>query len=90
MPPRSARLRTGQCPPHQDAAQPVQREAPRAASSLADRLVLETVAVDHGAALDLAEAKRFASCDASYLWLARALGGELVTLDRKLAAAKGR
>jgi hypothetical protein len=26
--------------------------------------------------------------DASYLWLARMLGGELVTLDRKLAAAK--
>jgi len=28
--------------------------------------------------------------DASYLWLARALGGDLVTLDRKLAASMAR
>lgn len=63
------------------------REALRAAFRLAGRLAVETVAVDHAAALDLAEATGLTAYDASYLWLARALGGELVTLDRKLAAA---
>ncbi len=69
---------------------PAQRDALRAAFRLADRLALETVAVDPGAALDLAEATGLTAYDASYLWLARALGGELVTLDRKLAASVAR
>ncbi len=69
---------------------PAQREALRAAFRLADRLAVETVAVDHGAALDLAEATGLTAYDASYLWLARTLGGDLVTLDRKLAAAMAR
>ena len=69
---------------------PAQREALRAAFRLADRLAVETVAVDHGAALDLAEATDLTTYDASYLWLARALGAELVTLDRKLAASMAR
>jgi predicted nucleic acid-binding protein len=67
--------------------QPSQREALRAAFRLAHRLRVETVAVDHAATLDLAEATGLTAYDASYLWLARALGAELVTLDRKLAAA---
>lgn len=67
--------------------QPRQREALRAAFRLARRLSIATVAVDHAATLDLAEATGLTAYDASYLWLARALGGELVTLDRKLAAA---
>lgn len=67
--------------------QPAQRDALRAALRLAQRLKVETVAVDHAATLDLAEATGLTAYDASYLWLARALGGELVTLDRKLAAA---
>jgi predicted nucleic acid-binding protein len=66
---------------------PRQREALRAAFRLAHQLRMETVAVDHGAALDLAEATGLTTYDASYLWLARVLGAELVTLDRKLAAA---
>jgi predicted nucleic acid-binding protein len=69
---------------------PGQQEKLRAAFRLADRLAVDTVAVDHGAALDLAEATGLTAYDASYLWLARALGGELVTLDRKLAAAMSR
>ncbi|VVM05596.1 type II toxin-antitoxin system VapC family toxin [Methylacidimicrobium tartarophylax] len=69
---------------------PEQREALRAAFPLAARLAVETVAVDHAAALDLAEATGLTAYDASYLWLARALGGELVTLDHKLAAATAR
>ncbi|MDA8048830.1 MAG: type II toxin-antitoxin system VapC family toxin [Rhodospirillales bacterium] len=69
---------------------PAQREALRAAFRLADRLAVEMIAVDHGAALDLAEVTGLTAYDASYLWLARTLGGELVTLDRKLAAAMAR
>ncbi len=67
--------------------QPNQREALRTAFRLAHRLRVEAVAVDHAASLDLAEATGLTAYDASYLWLARALGAELVTLDRKLMAA---
>jgi predicted nucleic acid-binding protein len=66
--------------------QPKPGEALRAAFRLGHRLKIETVAVDHAAMLDLAEATGLTAYDASYLWLARSLG-ELVTLDRKLAAA---
>ncbi|MBV9740236.1 MAG: type II toxin-antitoxin system VapC family toxin [Hyphomicrobiales bacterium] len=48
---------------------------------------METVTVDLTATLDLAESAGLTAYDASYLWLARALGAELVTLDRKLTAA---
>lgn len=67
--------------------QPSQREALRTAFPLADRLRVETIAVDQTASLDLAEATGLTAYDASYLWLARALDAELVTLDRKLTAA---
>lgn len=67
--------------------QPSQCEALRASFHLAQRMNVEIVAIDHRAVLDLAEATGLTAYDASYLWLARSLGGELVTLDRKLAAA---
>ena len=67
--------------------QPGQRATPRVAFGLANRLKIETVAVDQGAVLDLAEATGLTAYDASYPWLARMLGGELVTLARRLAAA---
>jgi predicted nucleic acid-binding protein len=67
--------------------QPDKRDAIRAAFRLANRLRVETVAVDHLAIVDLAEATGLSAYDASYLWVARALEAELVTLDRKLAAA---
>lgn len=67
--------------------QPGQRETLRAAFGLAHRLNVETVAVDQASVLDLAEATGLTAYDASYLWLARSLSGELVTLDRRLAAA---
>jgi predicted nucleic acid-binding protein len=63
------------------------RDAIRAAFRLADRLRVEIVAVDHSAIVDLAEATGLTAYDASYLWLARTLEAELVTLDRKLAEA---
>lgn len=64
-----------------------QCESLRAAFRLAHRLKAETVAVDRAAMLDLAEATGLLPYDASHLWLARSLGRELVTLDRKRAAA---
>ncbi len=66
---------------------PSQREVLRTAFRLAPRLRVETVAIDHAAVVNLAEATGLTAYDASYLRLARALGAELVTLDRKLAAA---
>lgn len=48
---------------------------------------VETVTVDYYGVLALAEATGLTAYDASYLWIARGLGAELVTLDRKLAAA---
>jgi predicted nucleic acid-binding protein len=67
--------------------QPSERDVIRAAFGLANRLRVDTVAVDYAAIVDLAEATGLTAYDASYLWLARRLDAELVTLDRKLAAA---
>lgn len=66
---------------------PSRREALRAAYEAAHRLRIEMVAVDHGGVLALAEETNLTAYDASYLWVALALRAELVTLDRKLAAA---
>jgi predicted nucleic acid-binding protein len=67
--------------------EPSKRETLRAAFRLAHRLRVETLAVDHAAIVDLADATGLTAYDASYLWLARELDTELVTLDKKLAAA---
>ncbi|RBP15629.1 putative nucleic acid-binding protein [Roseiarcus fermentans] len=66
---------------------PRQRESLRAAYRLAPALSVEAIAVDHDAVLGLAETTGLTAYDASYLWLSRVLGANLVTLDRKLAAA---
>ncbi len=58
-----------------------------AAFRLRKRLGVEEIAVDHDGALELAAATGLTAYDASYLWLARQLGAELVTLDRQLARA---
>lgn len=55
---------------------------------LAD-MTIDIVAVDWMEVVDLAGQSRLTAYDASYLWLARRLGAELVTLDTKLAAAAG-
>jgi predicted nucleic acid-binding protein len=67
--------------------QPSNRDPLRAAFRRGAMLKVETVAVDHAAVLDLAETTGLTAYDASYLWLARELSAELVTLDGKLAAA---
>lgn len=64
---------------------PEQQPALVAAFRLRDRLRVEQVAVDHDATVELAAATGLTAYDASYLWLSRQLGAELVTLDRQLA-----
>lgn len=66
---------------------PDQKAALTAAFRLRDRLGIEEVAVDHDAILAMAAATGLTVYDASYLWLARQLEAELVTLDRQLAKA---
>jgi len=48
---------------------------------------INLVTIDLSAVLPLAESLGLTAYDASYLWLARRLGAELVTLDRRLARA---
>ena len=50
-------------------------------------ILVETMDVDHGAVLALAQRTGLTGYDASYLHLARTLEVELVTLDRQLAEA---
>lgn len=66
---------------------PQQREALTEAFRLRARLGIEEVEVDHDGALALAMVTGLTAYDASYLWLAKRLGAELVTLDRKLVEA---
>ena len=54
---------------------------------LARHLSVEMVEVDHSAVIELATEVALTTYDASYLWLAIHLSGELVTLDRKLRKA---
>jgi predicted nucleic acid-binding protein len=57
------------------------------AHRLRARLRIEHVEVDFGDLPELADGTGLTAYDASYLWLARQLGAELVTLDRRLARA---
>jgi predicted nucleic acid-binding protein len=66
---------------------PHQREALLAAFRLRDRFAIQEIAVDHAAALEIALTTGLTAYDASYLWLARLLGAELVTLDKELQQA---
>jgi predicted nucleic acid-binding protein len=62
----------------------------REALRMAGRLAIELLAVDHLEVIDLAAKDRLTTYDASYLWLARRTGGELVTLDKRLLKAAAR
>ena len=68
-------------------AAPGERKKLLEAFSLLDALSINLEAVDLKAAVVLAEQTKLSLYDASYLWLARALDAELVTLDEKLARA---
>lgn len=66
---------------------PEQREALLAAHALSDRLSIDVISVDFAAVIALAETTGLTAYDASYLWLARQLGAELITLDTALQEA---
>lgn len=66
---------------------PDQRPALLAAHALARRLPIEVFAVDAATVVSLAEETGLSAYDASYLWLARELQADLVTLDAALMAA---
>jgi predicted nucleic acid-binding protein len=66
---------------------PELRQALMAAFRLRRRLGVEEAAVDLDEVLGVATEAGLTAYDASYLWLAEALGAELVTLDRALETA---
>ena len=53
----------------------------------ANRLEIEIVEVDHLAAVELALDKGITTYDASYLWLAREVRADLITLDETMHKA---
>lgn len=69
---------------------PKQRETILTAYTLADRLTIEYFQVQMKEVIALAEQSKLTVYDSSYLWLARSLGAELVTLDAALARAAQR
>jgi len=66
---------------------PDQRDALMIAFGLLDRMEVGVVEVDPGEVLAVAERSGLTTYDASYLWLARIMNSELVTLGRRLEAA---
>ena len=57
------------------------------AFTLIDGLQISAVAIDHHATIGLAKQQRLSVYDASYLWLARYLRVDIVTLDKQLLRA---
>jgi predicted nucleic acid-binding protein len=71
-------------------AYPARTEQLLKAFALSHQLSIEILEVDQVAVVELARTTGLTTYDASYLWLARHVQGELVTLDRKIrkSAAK--
>jgi predicted nucleic acid-binding protein len=63
---------------------PPLRDQLAAAFAMLANVEIAMVEIDHGEVVDLAERTGLTAYDASYLWLARKLGAELVTLDHQL------
>ena len=66
---------------------PVEQQALVAALAKYDEFEIGIVAVDHTSSLEVALDTGLTAYDASYLWLARHLGAELITLDKQLERA---
>ncbi len=66
---------------------PDRRQSILKAFEMLRRLAIESVEVDHAEVVLLAERNGLTAFDASYLWLARRLEAELVTLDQRLEKA---
>ena len=63
--------------------------AATAAVAMYEEADVRLMPVDTGAVFALAAATGLSAYDASYLWLARELNADLLTLDNALAAAAG-
>ncbi len=72
------------------AAQPRASKKLLEAFSLLERLNISVVSIDHHESVQLARENRLTAYDASYLWLARYLRVEIVTLDQRLQRVAGR
>jgi predicted nucleic acid-binding protein len=68
---------------------PEQRAALLAAHAFSLGLPIESVAIDPAAVVSVAAETGLTAYDASYLWLARELHADLVTLDAALNVAAG-
>ena len=66
---------------------PAQRAGLLRAFGMMVQMGIAETTVDFREVLLLSERKRLTVYDAAYLWLARRLGADLVTLDKQLAAA---
>ena len=66
---------------------PHRQEALFEALQLRERMALEEAMVDAAGVVRLAAETGLTAYDASYLWLARELGADLITLDQQLAQA---
>lgn len=60
------------------------------AHDLGSRIAMQLTDVDHDEVIHLARANNLTAYDASYLWLARRLQAELITLDHKMKKAAAR
>jgi len=67
--------------------QPARRDALLTAFALRENLGIEVLGMNQSEVLTLAETSGLTAYDASYLWIARSLEAELVTLDKRLAFA---
>jgi len=72
---------------HKIKAHPAQRDQILSAFMMGGELAIEIVAVDHWAIVNLADETGLTTYDASYLWFADHLKGELITLDEKMQRA---
>jgi len=63
---------------------PEQRKSILKAFEMLRRLTIDPLEIDHAQIVLLAEQNELTTYDASYVWLARRLDAELVTLDRRL------
>jgi len=68
-------------------AHPLEKTLILEAFDLARRLDIEMIEVDHLAVIELANDTGLTIYDASYVWLALELKGELITLDAKMITA---
>lgn len=69
---------------------PAQAEKLLTAFRLSKRLAIAIIEVAHPEVIQLARQTGLTTYDASYLWLAHQLNGQLVTLDKKFAGVSDR